>query len=92
MARSARYCLEDAPVAGLDHRPSCPRRNCGKELPLFFSTASSHPPPSPLPPPQINFESRKEGDVLNNCLMTVDGRLVFILAGPIFYVLLHFFF
>jgi len=40
---------------------------------LFFSTASSHPPPPLPPPPQIDFERRKDGDVLNDCLMTVDG-------------------
>jgi hypothetical protein len=34
---------------------------------------TSHPPPPPHRQPQINFYSQKMGDVLNNCLMTVDG-------------------
>ena len=31
------------------------------------------PPPPPPLAPQIDFDSRKKGDVLNDCLMTVDG-------------------
>ncbi len=30
-----------------------------------------HPPPHPQP--QINFDSQKKGDILNDCLMTVNG-------------------
>jgi hypothetical protein len=32
---------------------------------------SRHPPPRRLP--QILFENQQKGDILNNCLMTVDG-------------------
>ncbi len=31
------------------------------------------PPPLPPPQPQIDFDSQKKGDVLNDCLMTVNG-------------------
>ncbi len=31
------------------------------------------PPPLPPPQPQIKFDSQKKEDVLNDCLMTVDG-------------------
>jgi hypothetical protein len=33
----------------------------------------THPRPRRLPPPQVDFESRKKGDVLNDCLMTING-------------------
>ena len=40
---------------------------------LFFHTRP-HPPPPPLPPSQIVFESRLGAhNVLNDCTMTVDG-------------------
>jgi hypothetical protein len=40
---------------------------------LFFIPVLT-PPPPPLPPPQIVFEGRLgTHDVLNDCMMTVDG-------------------
>ena len=40
----------------------------------FFLSSRPHTPTLSLsPPPQIDFECRKDGDVLNDCLMTVDG-------------------
>ncbi len=43
-------------------------KNC-----LSFSIPILTPPPSPPPQPQINFDRQEKGDVLNNCLMTVNG-------------------
>ena len=39
----------------------------------FFIPVLTPTPPPPHRPPQINFDSQKKGDVLNDCLMTVDG-------------------
>ncbi len=41
---------------------------------ISFSIPVLTPPPPPLhPQPQINFDSQEKGDILNNCLMTVNG-------------------
>jgi hypothetical protein len=39
----------------------------------FFIPVLTPTPPPPHRQPQINFDSQKKGDVLNDCLMTVDG-------------------
>jgi hypothetical protein len=50
-----------------------PKENGVKKL-HFFPYPSSHPrPPPPRRIPQIVFDNKKKGDILNNCLMTVDG-------------------
>jgi hypothetical protein len=43
-------------------------KNC-----LSFSIPILTPPLLPPPQPQINFNNKKKGDVLNDCLMSVDG-------------------
>jgi hypothetical protein len=43
------------------------------ELFLIFPHPSSHPLPPPLPTTTDQFDSRKKGDVLNDCAVTVDG-------------------
>jgi hypothetical protein len=41
---------------------------------ISFSISVLTPtPPPPHRQPQINFDSQKKGDILNDCLMTVDG-------------------
>jgi hypothetical protein len=49
------------------------KENGVKKLHFFFHTHSHNPASLPHPQPQINFDSQKKGDILNICLMTVDG-------------------
>jgi hypothetical protein len=48
-------------------------KNAVKKLPFFFHTHTHTPAPPPPPQLQIDFNIQKKGDVLNDCLMTVDG-------------------
>jgi hypothetical protein len=57
------------PVLARVRKPKEDRvKNC-----ISFSIPVLTPLPPPHPQPQINFDSQKKGDILNDCLMTVDG-------------------
>jgi hypothetical protein len=46
----------------------------GSENYLSFSIlVLTNPPPLPPLQPQIDFDSQKKGDILNDCLITVSG-------------------
>ncbi len=49
-----------------------PKENGVEKLHFFFHT-HPHTPPPPCRIPQIIFDNQKKGDILNNCLMTVNG-------------------